>query len=75
MSFILNNIVYEQSTFYVKNKFFLHFRTKFPNERIPSLDEAVAVCCNLGLKMYIEIKSGSQVDKVRKCLDSCGQNI
>lgn len=44
-------------------------REKFPDERIPHLQEVVDLCVNLGLQMYIDVKAASQAGKV------CRQNV
>ena len=43
----------------------MHFRDKFPNEKIPTLEEVVELCSSLELKMFIEIKKGTEVLEVR----------
>ena len=34
-------------------------RDAFPNERIPTLEETVKLCLELGLKMYFDVKGDS----------------
>ena len=40
------------------------FRHKFPNERIPHLQEVIDLCLNLGLQMFIDVKAATQAGKV-----------
>lgn len=43
-------------------------REKFPDERIPHLQEVVDLCVNLGLQMYIDVKAASQAGKAASVL-------
>lgn len=45
--------------------YLMPFRDKFPNEKIPTLEEVVELCSSLELKMIIEIKKGTKVLEVR----------
>ncbi|EDO48015.1 predicted protein [Nematostella vectensis] len=43
-------------------------REQFPNECIPSLEETISTCINLGLQMYIDVKKFTEANKVANCL-------
>ena len=42
------------------------FNKKFSNERIPTLKEFLALCKELGIKPYIELKSIDDIDKIKE---------
>lgn len=44
--------------------YLLLYRDKFPDEKIPTLEEAVELCLELQLKMFIDVKDSSNVQKV-----------
>ena len=42
----------------------LFYSQAFPNERIPSLEDAVKVCLDLDLKMFFDVKGNSKLVRV-----------
>ena len=43
--------------------YFLNYRSKFPECKIPTLEEAVQLCLELKLKMFIDVKGNSSLVK------------
>ncbi len=42
----------------------IFYREKFPDERIPCLEEVVDLCVSHGLQMYIDVKAKTQAGRV-----------
>ena len=60
--------------FFMKHIFMKHIlynSSEFPNERIPSLEETVETCVNLGLQMFIDVKTGTQATQVSHNVFCC----
>ena len=51
------------------------YRDKYPNEKIPTLEEAVVLCLELKLKMFIDVKDRSNIQKVCVFTFQCQQNL
>lgn len=43
-------------------------KDKYPNEKIPTLEEAVVLCLDLQLKMFIDVKDSSSIQKTIEIL-------
>ncbi len=61
MYYLMDNLGIKLNVFFNLSYKFLSSREQFPNEKVPMLEEAVQLCLELGLKMYLDIKGSARL--------------